>query len=97
MDDTIRMEIIAGQALQEDIINELLLMHAMEYYTLIPEVLGVGYSGEKRGDAVWPEKNFILIVYCGEKEALQAKQAIDKIRKRFPEEGVRFFTSPKLA
>ena len=64
-----RVEIIANHSVEEDIMDVLEAKGLVTHFTKIPSVHGRGDSDSKRGDHIWPEENFILIVYCGENEA----------------------------
>jgi hypothetical protein len=43
------------------------------------------------GDAIWPEENFMLIVWCEEEEAGRIKRAVDSVKEKFPGEGIKLF------
>lgn len=86
-----RIEIVANKSVEADIMEALHVRGAARHHTRIPIAHGVGSSGPRQGDAVWPEENFILIVYCEEPEAQQIREAIAEIKKLFPDEGVRLF------
>ena len=62
--------------------------------TKLNSVHGAGYSDPKMGDPVWPEENFILIIYCSEEEGVSVKKAVESVRERFPDEGIRCFCIP---
>jgi len=57
-------------------------------FTKIPSVQGRGNSDPKQGDHIWPEENFLLIIYCDDQEAKVIEEAMDSIRDDFPDEGV---------
>jgi hypothetical protein len=44
------------------------------------------------GDAVWPEENFALVIWCEAEEAAGIGRAVAKVKERFPDEGVRLFS-----
>jgi hypothetical protein len=85
------MEIIANKSVEADIMEALTARGAAKHHTRVPIAYGVGAAGPRQGDAVWPEENFILIVYCEEPEAHQVREAIGEIKKLFPDEGIRLF------
>jgi len=87
----IRVEIIANNSVEENILEALAREQAAKYYTKIPNVLGVGSAGPRMGDAVWPEENFSLVVWCEEEEAQRIKRAITSVKEKFPGEGIKLF------
>lgn len=87
----IRVEIIANNSVEENILEALAAENAGKFYTKIPNALGVGRSGPKRGDAIWPEGNFVLVIWCEEDEALAIERAVAKVKGEFPGEGVKLF------
>ena len=64
------------------------------FYSKISGVHGRGKSDPRRGDAVWPEENFIFIVYCTEDRAFEFVEAINKVKERFDSEGIKVFALP---
>jgi len=87
----IRVEIIANNSVEENVLEALAKEEAGKFYTKIPGVLGVGSSGSRMGDAIWPEENFVLVIWCEEDEAGRIKRAIDSVKEKFPDEGIKFF------
>ncbi len=87
----IRVEIIANRSVEENILEALAKEGVAKYYTKIPNVLGTGACGPRMGDAVWPEENFALIVWCEEEEAQGIKRAIVRVKEKFPGEGIKLF------
>jgi hypothetical protein len=49
------------------------------------------------GDAVWPEENFILVIWCDEEEARAIERAVASVKKKFPGEGIKLFSLSSLA
>ena len=90
----LRFEIIANNAVEEDIMEALKENSADRFYTRLNNVHGRGYSDPKMGDPVWPEENFILLIYCSEIEGSNVKKAVSSARERFPDEGIRCFCIP---
>jgi len=87
----IRVEIIANRSVEENILEALAKGEVGKFYTKIPSVWGVGACGPRMGDAVWPEENFALIIWCEQDEADQIKEAIVKVKQKFPGEGIKIF------
>ncbi len=86
-----RLEIIVNQSIETDLFETFSRYGVARQYTKIPGAHGVGNSDPKMGDHIWPEENVVLIVYCGEKEALAIGEAIAEVKKRFPDEGLKYF------
>jgi hypothetical protein len=87
----IRIEIFANHSVEEIILEALKDEGAGKFYTKYPGIVGVGSSGPRMGDAVWPEENFALVIWCEEEEALAVKAAVDRIKEHFPNEGIKVF------
>lgn len=90
----IRVEIVGNRSVQEDLFEELGRREFTSQYTLIPVVHGDGNAGPRRGDHVWPEENFLLFAYVDDAEARRMREAVDAVRTRFPDEGIRLFAVP---
>ena len=73
-----RVEIIANQSVQDDIIETLEENIPDFLYTLIPT-------------SSWPEVNFALFAYIEKKDAGKVKAVIKAVKKQFPDEGVKVF------
>jgi hypothetical protein len=86
-----RLEIMANNSVEENILEAFQEEDVGKHYTKIPGVHGVGNSGPRHGDAIWPEENFIFIIWCEEDEALGIKDAIAKVKEHFPDEGIKLF------
>ena len=86
-----RIEIIANRSIQEDMLDAFKKADIVKHYTLIPVVLGVGNSGPRMGDHIWPEENFSLIIYCDEPESLKIKEVISELKSFFTNEGIKLF------
>lgn len=94
----IRIEIIANHSVEENILEALKLEGVGKYYTKYPSIFGVGTSGPRMGDSIWPEENFIMVIWCEEEEARGIERAIHTVKEQFPDEGVKIFgLSPKEA
>jgi len=87
----IRVEIIANRSVEENVLEALAKEGVAKFYTKIPNVLGVGACGPRMGDAVWPEENFALIVWCEKEEADGIEKAIKAVKEKFPGEGIKLF------
>lgn len=86
-----RVEIIAAQAIQEDILDALEHYGVPRKYTIIPTAHGMGSTNPKLGDDVWPEENFILLIYCQEEMLSRIEQAIALVEKKYDHEGIGYF------
>ncbi|GHT86009.1 hypothetical protein FACS1894137_11000 [Spirochaetia bacterium] len=86
-----RIEIIANHSVEENILEALAEEQVGRYYTRYPVVMGVGRAGPKMGDAIWPEENFVLVIWCEEEEAVGIERAVAKVKANFPDEGIKFF------
>jgi hypothetical protein len=89
----IRVEIIGNRSIQEDLEEFLKKNDLAKDYTLLPEAQGRGNSGPKQGDNIWPEENFIMVVYCEQAEAKKIKRVVQEIKEYFPDEGIKIFAA----
>jgi hypothetical protein len=89
----VRLEIIMSEAVQEDFLTEMDFAVPGFRYTLVPEVKGKGYTTPKQGDAVWPQLNTMLIIYCTEEEAARALVIVKGLREKYPTEGAACYKS----
>jgi hypothetical protein len=90
----LRIEIIANHSVEENILEAFSQEGVGKFYTKYSNVFGIGNSGPRMGDAVWPEENFALIVWCEEDEARGIARAVAAVKKQFPDEGIRVFGIP---
>ena len=90
----IRIEIIANHSVEENIMEALAKEKVGRYYTKIPGILGVGSSGPRMGDPIWPEENFVMIIWCDLNEARGIERAVKKVKNQFPGEGIKLFGMP---
>ncbi len=88
-----RIEIIANHSVEQDIMDVLQSRGAASHYTKIPSVHGRGDTEPKRGDHIWPEENFILIIYGDDDLAAAVESAVAEVKERFPTEGIRCFVT----
>lgn len=87
----IRIEIIANQSVQEEIIKNLEAVVPHFCYSLIPLVYGRGEDSYKLGTTTWPETNFILLAYCADAAEQDIQTVIEYEKKKFPDEGIKIF------
>ncbi|MCL2211383.1 MAG: hypothetical protein FWB95_05620 [Treponema sp.] len=87
----IRIEIIANRSVEENILEAFAKEQVGKHYTKIPNVLGIGACGPRMGDAVWPEENFALIIWCEKDEAEGIQRAVKSVKQKFPGEGIKIF------
>jgi hypothetical protein len=87
----IRVEIIANHSVEENILEAFQAEGVAKYYTKFPTVFGVGSSGPRMGDAVWPEENFCIAVWCEKEEAESIERALAAVKQQFPDEGIKLF------
>ena len=92
-DSTRRVEIIFSQAVEEDIFEGFKEHKIGSHYSKISAVSGSGFSSPKLGDAIWPQLNEMLIVYCKKSEAEKIVDFIKSLRKKYPVEGIACFVS----
>ena len=90
----IRIEIIANHSVEENVLEALAKENAGKYYTKYPSILGVGSTGPRMGDSVWPEENFALVIWCEEEEARAIERAVAAVKENFPDEGIKVFGLP---
>jgi nitrogen regulatory protein PII len=90
----IRIEIIANPSVEENIMEALAKAGVGKYYTKVPSILGTGSSGPRMGDAIWPEENFALVIWCEVEEARGIARAVAGVKKQFPDEGIKLFHIP---
>lgn len=91
----IRVEIIANQSVEENILEALKFAGAGKHYTKFPNILGVGSTGPRMGDSIWPEENFSLVIWCDEEEGRKIERAVADVKKIFPGEGIKVFGLPE--
>jgi hypothetical protein len=91
----IRIEIVANHSVEENILEALAKEQVGKFYTKFPSILGVGSAGPRMGDAIWPEENFALVIWCEEEEARVIQQTIAKVKEQFSGEGIKLFGLPE--
>ncbi len=90
----IRLEIIANKTVESDIYEALLQVGKDVHYSRLDGVHGRGHSDPKKGDAVWPEENFIYIIYTDDDTARKLIGFVSELKERFTREGIRVFAIP---
>jgi hypothetical protein len=93
----IRVEVVANHSVEENILEALKDEGVGKFYTKYPNVFGVGSTGPRMGDAIWPEENFALVVWCDEEEARGIARAVARVKEQFPDEGIKLFGLPEPA
>lgn len=88
-----RVEIIANHSIEEDLFEAFEKRNIVKAFTKIPSVHGAGNSTPKRGDHIWPEENFLLLVFCNEEEAKLISQSVAEVKEHFTNEGIKLFIS----
>ncbi|GHV84928.1 hypothetical protein AGMMS50230_05360 [Spirochaetia bacterium] len=86
-----RVEIVANHSVEENVLEALKDKGLGKYYTLFPNVTGVGTSGPRMGDAIWPEQNFALVIWCEKAEAKGIVKALAEVKEKYPDEGIKIF------
>ena len=88
-----RIEIIGNKSIEEDLFDFFKKKDIVKQYTKIPTVHGIGNSGPRQGDIIWPEENFLVIVYCSDEEADKIMETIEEVKTYFKDEGLKLFES----
>jgi len=88
-----RVEIIANHSVEKDVMDSLESKGLASHFTKIPNVHGRGNSEPKRGDHIWPEENFLLIIYCHDQDAKIIEETVAAVQADFPDEGVCCFVT----
>lgn len=86
-----RLELIASESMQQDLLEALESALPGIEYTLVPGARGKGRRARREGTNVWPEENFVLFSYLEEAEAGLALAAVESVKSRFPAEGIAVF------
>lgn len=92
----LRVEIIANQSVEDDIIERIETELPDLEYTILPGVHGKGKSSHKLGNNIWPEENFLLFTYTDEGTAAKIKEIVTAVKTRFPREGISIFGTPAI-
>ncbi|MBN1411992.1 MAG: hypothetical protein JW969_14180 [Spirochaetales bacterium] len=86
-----RIEIIANRSIQEDLFDYFEKHGLSHHYTIMPVVHGKGSSDPKQGDNIWPEENFLMVIYCDEFDVDKIAKAVREMKSYFPKEGTKMF------
>ncbi|MDR1785169.1 MAG: hypothetical protein LBR23_01700 [Spirochaetaceae bacterium] len=89
----IRLEVIMSAALEDDFLRSYEAACTGAKYTRISDATGKGYSVPKLGDAVWPQVNTIIVIYCGESDEEAIRGIIADLRQEYAGEGLACFRS----
>jgi len=89
----IRLEIVANHSVEENILDALKKEEVGKYYTKYPTTFGVGSSGPRMGDAIWPEENFAIVIWCEKEEAQKIQRIVKNVKKLYPDEGIKIYGS----
>jgi hypothetical protein len=87
-----RLELIANQSVQEEVILALEGGVPGLRYTLIPVAHGRGPNDWKLGTTVWPEENFVLFTYQEDEVVATLLELIAALKREFPKEGITVWT-----
>jgi hypothetical protein len=87
-----RVEIIANNSVEENLIEDLEREIEAFQYSLFPVTHGKGRQGSRLGDVVWPEENLILISYVDDLDAQRAREVVARLKARFPKEGIKIYS-----
>ncbi|GAB6089448.1 PG0541 family transporter-associated protein [Spirochaeta dissipatitropha] len=88
-----RVEIIANQAVQEDLFERFHANDTGHRYSIISPAFGKGSSGERMGDHIWPEENCIILMYCDEDEYKKIRRSVLEVKQLFTNEGIKMFAA----
>lgn len=84
-----KVEIIANQSIQPDVVDALNALQIGDRYTVIPNILGSGSTGGRFGTTVWPEYNFMMVLYVDDDKVEPLARCCRKIKELFPDEGIK--------
>jgi len=90
----VRLELIANHTVEEALMEELEKRNVGQRYTVIRTVEGAGTSGSRMGDGVWPEENFLMILYASQEEAEVIASAVREVKSLYPIEGIKLYSTP---
>jgi nitrogen regulatory protein PII len=90
-----KIEIIANLSVEADVMDAL-EKSGVKGFTKIPVVHGAGNSNPKKGDSIWPEENFMLIICIEENKVAVVKNKIKDLKEKFPNEGIKYYLTEVL-
>lgn len=91
-----KLEIIANQALESQLIEIMPVNNGKPCYTMLKQVDGAGFSGFCLGNEVWPEENVMFILFLDNDRLELIKQSLSSIRESFPLLGLAAFEHPGI-
>lgn len=86
-----KLEIIANQALESQLIEIMPKNDGKPCYTMLKQVDGAGFSGYCLGNEVWPEENIMFILFLDNEKLTAVKDRLAGIRESFPLLGLAAF------
>ena len=89
----VRVDLFFSQAVDDDFMIIFKERNVAQKYTKTVGVQGNGEKNPKLGDAIWPQLNNIMTIFCSEEEAAKIEDIVLEMRKRYPVEGIGCFTS----
>ncbi len=84
-----KIEIVANQAVEEDIVELLTELGYGESFTYQHPVFGRGKRGRREGSAIWPETNVMFLLYFDGSDVDSFLKSFRELKNRFPEEGIK--------
>ncbi len=87
----IRIEIIANQSVQDELVTNIETLIPDLYYTVLPLANGKGKTGYKLGNSTWPETNFVFIAYGDDSIEKKVNQIVRFVKLKFSTEGIKIF------
>ena len=87
-----RLEIVANQSVQEEVVLALETGLPGVTYTLIPVAHGRGGDDWRLGNTTWPEENFVLFTYQDDAVVDRALVILADLKTKFPREGMKWWT-----
>ena len=87
----IRIEIIANQSVQDELITNIETLLPDMLYTVLPLANGKGKKSYKLGNATWPETNFVLVSYIEDEYKDTVSAIVSAVKNKFPDEGIKLF------
>jgi hypothetical protein len=88
-----RVEIIGNHSIQSDLFEALEIMELDNRYSLVSSIIGMGSNGGRLGTTVWPEENFLMILYLNKKQVDSLFPLVQRIKEKFPDEGIKMAVS----
>ena len=91
----IKMVMIAYNEAIDAEVMEVLKNCGLKNYTKLTGVFGSGAaSGIHEGNDIWPGRNNLLYIACGEPAARQMLICVKELRKKLGKEGIKAFILP---